>query len=92
MFSASNMLSALSTLALCPLVLPEVPVFRPSKLHLGCEWTVGALVFFVLSASHRRHGLGVCFPGGTFSSLPSPGAPPTDRSALPLVFSFIRSL
>jgi hypothetical protein len=42
-------------------------VFRPSKLHLGCEWTVGALVFFVLSASHRRHGLGVCFPGGTFS-------------------------
>ena len=32
--------------------------FRPSKLRLGCEWTVGALVFFVLSASHRRHGLG----------------------------------
>ena len=65
---------------------------RASKLRLGCEWTVGAVVFFVLSASHRRHGLGACFPGGTFSSLPSPGAPPTDRSALPLVFSFIRSL
>ena len=65
-------------------------MFPPSKLHLGCVLVVGAEVFFVLSVSHRRHGLGVRFPGGTFSSLPSPGAPPTDRSALPLVFSFIR--
>ena len=58
--------------------------FRPSKLRLGCEWTVGALVLFVLSASHRRHGLGACFPGGTFSSLPSPGAPPPPTARLSL--------
>ena len=67
-------------------------MFPPSKLHLGCVLVVGAEVFFVLSVSHRRHGLGVCFPGGgqvdirnrrDFSSFALPPGEPPALAALP---------
>ncbi len=65
-------------------------VFRPSKLHLGCVWRPVGLCVLCAECFSSRHGLGAAEPGGSLSSLPSPGTPSTDRSALPLAFSFTR--